>query len=326
MYWPLTRRRVITFEWVDGVRLDDEEALAAAGADRETLAKDLAELELGQIFHDGYFHADPHPGNLRYTAAGEIAFLDCGNVGAMGKRMRDAFIRMLLAVLDRDGEAAFDQIIVIGTISDGTNLPDVEADIEKLLSRHGQRLSSTGRIGEMLEDLMSIIFERRIRMPSIFPQLTRALMVTEGVCVQLDPDFVFDEPASTTARTVYREWFTLGHAWADVVDFARMARRYSTRLPRQFSNLMAQALAGGLTLKLLPTNIEKVLHRRDTMTNRLSFAGVVAAIIMASAVILTSPATASMTGLWRILSVTYLITGVLMGGWLLYSIVRSGRL
>jgi len=326
VYWSLTRRRVITFEWVDGVRLDDDEALASARADRRQVASDLAELMLAQIFHDGYFHADPHPGNLRYTAQGQIAFLDCGNVGMMGRRMRDAFIRLLLAVLDRDAQAAFDQVIVIGTISDGTSLPDLEADIEKLLSRHGHHLTSTGEIGEMLEDLMSIIFEQRIRMPSIFPQLSRAMAVTEGVCVQLDPDFVFDEPAMATARMVYREWFTLSRLWGDVVDFVRLVRRYSMRLPRQMSNVLAQGLAGGLTLKVRPIGLEPMLHRLDTMTNRLSFAVVVAAVILASAIIFTSPTTATFSGLWRFLSITYVVVGVVMGGWLLYSILHSGRL
>lgn len=326
VYWSLTRRRVITLEWIEGVRLDEEDALAAARVDRRQVADDVAELMLAQIFRDGYFHADPHPGNLRYTTQGQIAFLDCGNVGMMGKRMRDAFIRLLLALLDHDAEAAFDQVIVIGTISDGTSLPDLEADIEKLLSRYGQHLASTGVIGEVLEDLMSTIFEQRIRMPAIFPQLSRALAVTEGVCIQLNPDFAFDEPAMTTARSIYREWFTFGHLWGDAVDFVRIVRRYSMRLPRQMSNVFAQGLAGGLTLKLRPIGLESLLHRLDTMANRLSFAIVVAAVILASAIIFTSPATATLSGFWRFLSIAYVAIGVLMGGWLLYSILRSGRL
>lgn len=326
VYWSLTRRRVITLEWIEGVRLDDVETLTAAGVDVRQVASDFAELMLRQIFQDGCFHADPHPGNLRYTPEGQIAFLDCGNVGVMGKRMRDAFIRLLMAVLDRDAQAAFDQVIVIGTITDGTSLSDLEADIERLLSRHGHHLSATGRIGEMLEDLMSVVFRQRIRMPAIFPQLSRALTVTEGVCVQLDPDFVFDEPAAVTARRIYREWFTLEHIWGDVLELVRLMRRYSLRLPRQVSNVLAQGLAGGLTLKLRPIGLEPMLHRLDTMTNRISFAIVVAAVILASAIIFTSPMTASFSGPWRFLSFAYVVIGVVMGGWLLYSILRSGRL
>ncbi len=326
VHWALTRRRVVTFEWIDGLRVDELEELDRAGVDRRELADDFAEIMLKQIFYDGFFHADPHPGNLRYRSDGTIAFLDCGNVGMMGKRMRDAFIRLLLAIIDRDAQAVTDQIIVIGSISDDTSIQDLEADMEKLISHHGQRLRSSGRLGDMLEEIMGIIFEQRIRMPSIFPQLTRALAVTEGVCVQLNPDFSFDEAANATARIVYRQWFTPAHVLREVVEFVRLVRRYSMRLPRQFSNVLAQGLAGGLTIKLRPTGLEKYMHRFDTMVNRLSFAIVVAAVIVASAMIFTSEATASLSGPSRFLSIAYLVIGVVMGGWLLYSIVRSGRL
>ncbi len=326
VYWTLTRRRVITFEWVEGVRLDDVEALDAAGVDRRRLADDFAEIMLKQIFHDGYFHADPHPGNLRYRTDGTIAFLDCGNVGMMGKRMRDAFIRLLLATIERDAETIADQVIVIGSISDDTNLQDLESDIEKLVGRFGQQLSGSGRLGEMLEEIMGVIFEQRIRMPAIFPQLTRALAVTEGVCVQLNPDFNFDKAANATARVIYRQWFTPAHVAGDVVEFVRLVRRYSMRLPRQVSSVLAQGLAGGLTLKLRPTGLEKYMHRLDTMVNRLSFAIVVAAAIVASALIFASGATASLPGPTRFLSIAYVVLGLVMGGWLLYSILRSGRL
>ncbi|MGD9495838.1 MAG: ABC1 kinase family protein [Armatimonadota bacterium] len=326
VHWSLTRRRVITFEWIEGVRVDDAEALDKTGVDRRELAESFAELMLRQIFHDGYFHGDPHPGNLRYTAEGQIAFMDCGNVGMMGRRMRDAFIRLLRALLDRDAEAVFDQVIVIGAISEDTNLQDLEADMERLISHYGQRLSAAGQLGEMLEEIMGIIFEQRIRMPSIFPKLTRALAVTEGVCIQLDAEFSFDQAAAITTRIVYRDWFTPSHIFGEVVDYLRLLRRYSMRLPRQVSNVLVQGLAGGLTLKMRPIGLDPFLHRLDTMVNRLSFAVVVAAVIMASAIIFTSEPAVAVPGATRYLSIAYVIVGVLMGGWLLYSILRSGRL
>jgi|LSQX01.3.fsa_nt_gb ubiquinone biosynthesis protein len=325
VYWSLTRRRVITFEYIEGIRLDDYEALDEAGVDRRALADAFAELMLTQIFYEGYFHADPHPGNLRYTADEKIAFLDCGNVGSMGRRMRDSFIRLLMAVLDRDAQGVFDQVIVIGTISEATNLQDLESDMEKLISHYGQRMSSSGQLGEMLEEIMGIVFEHRIRMPSIFPQLTRSLAVTEGVCVGLNPDFDFEQAAQTTSRLVYRDWFSPAHLIGEVADALRTLRRYSLRLPRQLSNVLAQGLAGGITLKINPVGLEKPLHRMDAMANRISFALVVAAIILSSAIIFTSERLAvEAGGTAQVLSIVYVVAGVVLGAWLLYSIMRSG--
>ncbi len=325
VHWSLTRRRVLTMEWIEGIRLDDTEALDDVGVDRRELADDFAEMMLKQIFYEGYFHADPHPGNLRYTADEQIAFMDCGNVGMMGRRLRDAFIRLLMAVLDHDAQGVFDQIVVIGTISEETNLQDLEADMEKLISHYGQRLGSSGELGEMLEEIMGIVFEHRIRMPAIFPQLTRALAVTEGVCLELNPDFDFETAASTTAEIVYRDWFSARHLAGEVVDVFRLLRRYSLRLPRQVSNVLSQGLAGGLSLKIQPHGVEKMMHRFDAMINRLSFAVVVAAIILSSAIIFTSGSEIISEGPGRVLSIAYVVAGAVMGGWLLYSIVRSGR-
>jgi ubiquinone biosynthesis protein len=314
-------------EWIEGVRLDDTEALERADVNRRELADDFAEMMLKQIFYDGYFHADPHPGNLRYTADEQIAFMDCGNVGMMGRRLRDAFIRLLMAVLDHDAQGVFDQIVVIGTISEETNLQDLEADMEKLISHYGQRLGSSGELGEMLEEIMGIVFEHQIRMPAIFPQLTRALAVTEGVCLELNPDFDFETAASTTAEIVYRDWFSARHLFDELVDGLRLLRRYSMRLPRQVSNVLAQGLAGGLSLKIKPHGIERIMHRFDAMINRLSSAILVAAIILSSAIIFTSERVLlTEAGPGRYLSIAYVVVGVVMGGWLLYSIIRSGRL
>ncbi len=327
VYWSLTRRRVLTMEWVEGIRLDDADALDEAGVDRRELADDFAEVMLNQIFYDGHFHADPHLGNLRYTADGKIAFLDCGNVGMMGRRVRDAFIRLLMALLDRDAQGTLDQLVVIGTISGDTNLQDLEADLEKLISRYGQRLGSSGRLGEMLEETMGIVFEQRIRMPAIFPQLTRALTVMEGVCLELNPDFDFQVATAATTQTVYRDWFSSKHVLDEVVDALRLMRRYSLRLPRQLSNVLAQGLAGGLVLKLKPYGVDKVLHRVDDMVNRLSFAVVVAAVILSSAIIFTSERVMlAQSAPARFLSIAYVVAGVVMGAWLLYSVARSGRL
>jgi ubiquinone biosynthesis protein len=326
IHWSMTRRRLLTMEWIEGLRLDDTEALDRAGVNRRELADDFAEVMLKQIFYDGYFHADPHPGNLRYTADEQIAFMDCGNVGMMGRRLRDAFIRLLMAVLDHDAQGVFDQVIVIGTISDDTNLQDLEADMEKLISHYGQRLGSSGELGEMLEEIMGIVFEHRIRMPAIFPQLTRALAVTEGVCLTLNPDFDFERAASTTAEIVYRDWFSPRHLAGEVVDAVRQLRRYGLRIPRQVSNVLAQGLAGGLTMKIKPFGIDRIMHRFDTMVNRLSSGVVVAAILLSSAVIFTSERAMEATGTVRYLSIAYVVGGAVMGGWWLYSMFRSGRL
>ena len=324
VHWSLTRRRVLTLDWIEGYRVDATDELRAAGLDPEQIAESFAELELRQIFHDGYFHGDPHPGNLRITHDGAVAFFDCGNVGRLGKRLRDAFIRLLIAVLDEDSAGVLDQLITIGSITEDTSLQDLEADIDRLVSRYSHTISSRGMLGELLDQLMVVILEHRIRMPASFPQLVRALVVTEGVSLALDPDFDLRDVAQTIAQRIYREWFSPRRMLTETLQTVRELRRYGLRLPRQISHVLAQGLAGGLRVRIDHMELDRTVHRLDVMINRLAFAMVVAALIMASAVIVSSEKAGEIIGVP--LSVAFVIGGVIMGLWLLYSIVRSGRL
>jgi len=324
VHWSLTRRRVLTLDWVEGCRVDDSDGVDQADVEPDELAQNLAELMLRQIFHDGYFHADPHPGNLRVTPDGVLVFLDCGNMGRMGKRMRDAFIRLLVAILDENTNDVCDQIITIGTISGETNLQDLEADVDRLMGRYGDLTTTHGVLGELLDQLMALILEHRIRMPASFPQLVRALVVSEGACLTLDPDFDLRTAAERTADLIHREWLSPRRILGEALQALRELRRYGLKLPRQISHLLSQGLAGGLEVKVEHQGLDRTVHRFDIMVNRLSFAIVVAAIIVSSAVIFTSGTLEGTVGLP--LSIAYVAGGVIMGGWLLYSIVRSGRL
>ncbi len=324
VHWSLTRGGVLTLEWIEGIKVDQGEKLRAVGVDGRQVARDLAELMLRQIFEDGYFHADPHPGNVHVLPDGRIAFLDCGNAGYMSKRMRDAFIRLLLAVLEGDGTAICDHMIGIGVITDETNLQELQADVERLLGRYGRAKTSQGMLTEMLDQMMVQTLKHRIRMPASFPQLVRALVVTEGVCLEVDPDFDFREAADKTAEVVMRQWLSPLHLAEQLMDAVRQLQRYGMQLPRQVSHVLSQALAGGLKTKIEYVGLERPMHRVDVMVNRLAFALVVAAIIVSSAVMFSSEAVTQLIGVP--LSVAYVVLGVLMAGWLLYSILRSGRL
>lgn len=324
VHWALTRRGVLALEWIDGIKVDEAEKLRAAGVQGRQVARDFADLMLRQIFEDGYFHADPHPGNVHILPDGTVAFLDCGNAGHMGKRMRDAFIRLLIAVLDEDGTAICDHLIAVGAITDETNLQDLQADVERLIGRYGRVRTSQGMLTEMLDQMMALVLRHHIRMPASFPQLVRALVVTEGVCLGLDPGFSFREAAAKTGDMIVREWLSPAHIADELVGAIRELRRYGMRLPRQISQLFSQALAGGLKAKVEYVGLERPTLRVNIMVNRLAFAMVVAAIIVSSAVMLASEAVTDVIGFP--LLVAYVAIGVVMAAYLLYSILRSGRL
>ena len=129
-----------------------------------------------------------------------------------------------------------------------------------------------GMLTEMLDQMMALVLRHRIRMPASFPQLVRALVVTEGVCLGLDPEFSFREAAAKTGDMIVREWLSAAHIADELVGAIRELRRYGMRLPRQVSHLFAQALAGGLKGKVEYVGLERPMLRVNIMVNRLAFA------------------------------------------------------
>jgi ubiquinone biosynthesis protein len=324
VHWSLSTRRVLTLERMSGVALDDVEGLDGLGISRTTVATHLAESVLRQIFIKGFFHADPHAGNLFVQRDGRIVFLDCGNAASIGRDQREAMVRLLQGILDEDAAEVCDQILDIGSASEATDLQQLRLDISRILGRYsGVRTSEVG-LADALEQMMGVIFRHRVRMPSIFPSVLRAMMLTDGNCRLLDPKFDFRGPAREISREVLREWVKPQNLGRELWHSLRDIQRFGMLVPRQLSEVLAKAQAGGLKVKLEAEHIEEPLRRLDVMFNRLAFALVVASMIVGSSVILASDRAVGLLSTPG--AVAYGLIGALMGLYLLYSILISGRL
>lgn len=324
VYWELTTGRVLTMERMDGMQIDDFAGLEEAGINRATVAAHLAQSLLHQIFVTGFFHADPHAGNLLIQPAGKVVFLDCGNVHRLSRDMREAMGRLLMAALEDDALGVCDQIIDMGVPGEDTDLQELRRDVQRAMAHYAGVSTAELNLGDVLEDIMGVIFRHRVRMPTSFASVLRALILVEGNCRQLSPGFDFREPAQQVTREVLREWVRPANLLRELWRAARDLHRFSSHLPRQISELLAKAQAGGLQVKLEAADREDLLRRADVMCNRLSFALVVAAIIVGSSVMLASERAVGLLSTPG--AIAYGLIGAFMGLYLLYSILVSGRL
>ena len=324
MHWDFTSRRVLTLERMDGVPLDDFDSLRELGVDRAAVAAHLAQSVLRQIFVNGFFHADPHAGNLFVQRTGRIVFLDCGNTQTIGRDMREAMVRMLLAALEDDAIEVCDQIIDMGAASEDTDLQKLRGDIQRVMGQYAGVGASQISVGDVLEDIMGVVFQHKVRMPTFFASVLRALMLVEGNCRQLSPDFDLRSPAQQIAREVLFEWIRPSNVLRELWRAARDIQRYSLLIPRQVSELLAKTQAGGLRVKLDVQNLEELVRRSDIMFSRIAFALVVAAIIISSSVVLASERALNLLSTTG--AIVFGLIGAVMGLYLLYSILTSGRL
>lgn len=324
VHWDLTTGRVLTMDFIEGVSPNDEAGLAAVQQDRTEIARRFALSMFRQVTEEGFFHGDPHAGNLKVLRDGRLAFLDCGHIDFAGRELREQMVAMLQALLEGDSRGVVNVLTAVGVISPRTDLPSLRLDVDKLVARYTPDVSSPLSLAEAMDVLLGLLVKHSIRVPATFASLVRALIITEGVCLQLDPHFKAREVSREAVNELVHERLRPRHLFSDLSSLAREWHHHLCTLPRQISDLLLQAQAGGTKLRVEIDQLNKPLHRLDVMVNRLAFAIVVAAMVLAAAVMISSEQAVVMLG--TPLALAFGGIGVFMGLWLFYSILRSGRL
>jgi ubiquinone biosynthesis protein len=324
VHWDLTAHRLLVLDFVAGVTPKDAAGLDALGVDRPRLAQRFAAVMFKQVTQEGFFHADPHAGNLKVLADGRIALLDAGHVDYAGRDLRDHILALLQALVEGDSRGVVNVLTAVGVISARTDLASVRLDVDKMVAQFAPTRTGGFAFAEALDSLFGLLVKHGVRVPATFASLLRALMITQGVCLMLDPQFDAWVASSEAVQSMLRRRLRPHELFAVLQGSVREWGYYAKTLPRQLSDLILRTQAGGTRVRLEIEHIDRSLHRLDIMVNRLSFAVVVAAIIIGSATILASARASAAIG--NPLALGFAAIGGLMGLWLLYSIIRSGRL
>jgi ubiquinone biosynthesis protein len=277
-----------------------------------------------QILRDGFFHGDPHPGNVLFLGGDRVAFIDCGNAVSIDRSVRDHLVSMLLAALSDEPQEVTDYLLLLGAASERTDLQQLTNDVGRMISYYsGFKSSAQIGIGQLLDQLLQMVLRHGVRMQPSLAAIAKSLVVTEGLCLGLDPNFDSQGVVRQEVQALVLERLHPKRLGTDLLRLLKSTSRYAQLLPRQVNQVLQRMQGGGLRIRLVHENIDQPLHRLDLMVNRISFAIVVAAIIMSSTNLVTSQQARGSLGDW--LTITYLVIGILLGGWLLFSIVRSGR-
>jgi predicted unusual protein kinase regulating ubiquinone biosynthesis (AarF/ABC1/UbiB family) len=196
----LTTERVLVLEFVEGIKVTDLDGLRAAGFSARALNERLYRTYFKQLFEDGFFHADPHPGNLLVTRDGRLAFFDFGMVGDIDEELQGRLVTAFFHMLDRDVDGIVDDLIALDFLEPGADLTGFRDVVAEVMERRlGVKLSEV-RFEELVYDLAPVVYEYPLTTPARFTFLIRALMTLEGISVQMNPDFNFFDVARPYAR------------------------------------------------------------------------------------------------------------------------------
>jgi ubiquinone biosynthesis protein len=322
VYWEWSGERVNVQAFIDGTPSRDPAALAAAGLDRHVLAHRGAQAMLKMVLEDGFFHADPHPGNVFYLPGNRVAFIDFGMAGHLSERRRDELVRLLAGLVGHDADSVVDVLLDwadAGRIDAAKLAVDIDAFIDRY---HGVALQDL-RMGAMLADMTALLREHSLALPADLALVLKACVTLETYGRELDPDFdmVGEAAPFLRAATLARSGpaALAKRGWRAAAALAGIAGD----LPQDLRELIRSARTGRLQLHIDLTSLQGFGRQVDTSANRLAIGIVTAALIVGSAIVMTIEGGPMLLGLplFGLLG----FAGALVGGaWLFVSILRSG--
>ena len=323
IYWDFTSEGLLVMSYIDGIPGNDLQSAAQSGLDLKLLGERGANAVLKMVLMDGFFHADPHPGNVFYLPDNRLAIIDCGMVGRISLDRRDEIADLLAALVSRDIDTLRDILVVW---AEGANIDDAKlsADIEEFISNYDNAPLKHVRFSSLLNDLTTIMRENHLSVPPDLTMLFKALITLEGLGRQLDPDFQIVHHLTPFVKKVIVDRYMpanllkrgrrgLGH----LVDAV-------TGLPGDVSQVLREAARGRLKLNLDLKRLDHFGHQLDHSTNRLTMAMITAALIVGSSIVMTVEGGPTIMGLPAFGFAGFFLAFVI-GILLMISVWRAGR-
>ncbi len=319
IHWQWTGERLNVQDWIDGIP-GRSVAILGAGFDRRLLARRGADAVLKMMLEDGFFHADPHQGNVFYLPDNRLAFIDFGMVGRLPEARRYEVAQLMHGLVDRDAGAVAEVLLNWSGGADGDG-DALHAEIERFVDDyHGVALKELD-FGAMLGDVVTMLREHGLALPPDLALMIKAFITLEGLGRQLDPDFDIAGEAAPFLKKVllahHAPTAIAGRGWRGLVAAVDML----AGLPRDFGRLLRTARRGSLRVEVDVPPLKAFGERLDRAASRLTMGIVTAALIVGSSIALTVDRgdSVSLIGLFG-------FVGAVLGGlWVLVSVWRGGR-
>jgi ubiquinone biosynthesis protein len=280
VFWDLTTNKVLTLERIEGIPFNRPDLIEEAGMDRPELAQRGVYCYLEQIFTYGFFHADPHPGNLFAMPDGRVGFTDFGRVGTISQVGRDQLADLFLAIVDNDVTLASDVLFTAAGSPGDIDVPELERALSRLITKYYNRALGDVKIGELVSEVFALVNDHHLVLSSELALLLATLSVLEGLGTLLDPAFDFVEVTTPIARRIANERLEPEHMARTAMQALRRAGRLALDLPESLMRLIRRVGQGEIRMAVHPVGFEPALKRFEESVNRMAFALVVSAFVI----------------------------------------------
>lgn len=321
--WDLTRRRVLTMELVEGVRVDQVPAVRRIEQPMLPMASALLRGYLDQIFVHGEIHADPHPGNLRVTADSRLAIFDLGMVANVPPGQRESLLKLLFAAVDGRGESVAREMLALGTQLEDFDDERFSREIGQLISRYSAHSGTTSE-GRVVLDLVRTAMACGLRTPPELSLLGKALLNLDTVCRALSPELdakaVVEGHLQHVVRARLRQSFSSPNMASELMDLQSLAREG----PRKLSDLLGLLAENKLQVRISGLEESHLMESLQKIANRVAAGVVTAALILASALMMRIPTASTLFGYPTVALILFLI-GAALGASIVISALLGDR-
>lgn len=323
IHWQWVTQRLNVQDQVVGISGRDMAAVDEAGLDRGLLARRGANAVLKMVLQDGFFHADPHPGNVFYLPDDRLAFIDFGMVGRLSKERRDQLANLLYSLALRDSRQA-GEVLVDWAGQDRVDMAALTLDLDMFIDEfHGVPLEQID-VGRLLGDLAALMREHGLTLPADLALLFKAAISLEGLGRMLDPHFDMVSEARPFLEAIGRKRRSPRALARLGVKSLREAAALAVDLPGDLRRLLKSVERGSLTVHIDVSKLDRSFERMDRSVSRLTMGIVTAALIIGSSIVMTVRTDSTWLGL-PVFGLLGFLGAVVSGIWLLSSIARSGR-
>ncbi len=325
VYWEATSEGVLTLERIQGIKINDLAALDAARINRPQLAERAAHLVLHMILEDGFYHADPHPGNFFIEPGGSIGLIDYGMVGIVDDHTREQLVELFLAIASQDATRFADTLLKLAFTKKRVNRVQMGRDLHHLLAHYYGKPFDEIDIGLLLSEALAIVRKHRLELPSNLVLLIKTLIMEQALGTMLDPTFNLAKILEPYSKQLVLRFYSPGYWWRNAGRAGMDVARLGIELPQQLRRLMIDLERGNIEIGVNPDSLTPIINDIKQLVHRVVLGIITAAFIIGLATIL--PAYEPVTGIMGIgvFFVIGLVLAFVLGASLASGMLRSRK-
>lgn len=327
IHWDLTSEKIMVMQWLDGMpilsaTLNSEANGQDSSQERGEITSLLFRAFFQQVYIDGFFHADPHPGNLFYLKDGRVALLDCGMVGRLDPRTQQILTEMLLAIVDLDAQRCSQLTLQLADSAQPVILSRLENDYDRMLRKYYNLSLSQINFSQVFYEVLQVARNNKIRLPSNLGLYAKTLANLEGVTRKFNPEVNLLDEIKPLITDLFRRQLFGSNPLQSLLRTALDIKSLSLQSPRHIELLLDRVTSETLQWNLSLRGFDGLRRTLDDSANRLSVSILVGSMIMGAAIISSNAQTSELS--W-ISSILFAVAS-LLGLWVIFSTLRSGRL